>query len=456
MKRLAAALAALACACGEGRSRFDLGDPARMDRPVWEQLVALRDAAAEAPEDALALLRLGMAADANGLYDLAREVYAEAARLDPELARAHYHLGRMHQTLGDFELALAALDRAAALAPEYEPVHWRRGVVCLDLARLDEAQAHFERARELAPGSVSGPVGLARVALQRGEAQRAVALMEELLAAHPRERYARDLLARAWQRLGEPERASSIALAGEWSTAAWTDPWEGETRAFAAGYAETMTRAKELLTGGAYAEAVQLALPLLESYPRDITVQGLLTAAWVKLGEHDRALAMLEESARTSPEHYRILMNLGIVHHAKGNLDEAVRHLSRAVELYPSFAPGQAFLGEVYLQLEQFEPAEAALAQALSLGKNDLDTVLLLGRARGSLGRLEAAAVTFQYALQRYPEAATPWGYLAAAQAELGQLEASRASLEELKRRSPDHPLVAGVTAMLAERGSKP
>jgi len=427
-----------------------------MDGPVWEQLVALRSAAAEAPEDAAALLALGMAADANGLFDLARDVYAACAELEPSSARAHYHLGRMQQTLGDFERSLAALDRAAELAPEYEPVHWRRGVVCLDLARLDEAEAHFEAARGLAPESVSAAIGLARTALQRDDARRAVDLMERVLEQHPRERYARDLLARAWQRLGQPERASAIAPDGEWGTSAWADPWEQETRGFAAGYSETMTRAKELLKAGRGDEAVQLALPLLESFPDDITVQGLLTAAWVGSGEYDRALAMLEESARSQPEHYRILMNLGIVHHRKGDLDEAARHLARAVALYPSFAPGQALLGEVYMELGQLEPAEAAFAQALALGKNDLKTILYLGRARGSLGSLDAAVVTFQYALQRYPEASTPWGYLAAAQADLGELEAARASLEQLKQRSPEHPLVEGVTALIAEKSSNP
>src|SRR6185295_10486407 len=86
--------------------------------------------------------------------------------------------------------------------PTYAASHWRLGLLLLDVNDMAAAEAAFNRAREIDPASVAPAVGLARVYLQRHEEQRAVDLLKQTLGRHPDDRYAMQLIGRAYKHLG--------------------------------------------------------------------------------------------------------------------------------------------------------------------------------------------------------------------------------------------------------------
>jgi len=103
----------------------------------------------------------------------------------------------------------SARARAAAAGNDPEP-HVELGVLCSLAGTEAEARAAFERARELSPGHAQATVGLAHLAAEEDELDRALALFTEAAAAHPdnfaahygiggvqrrREQYARAVLA---------------------------------------------------------------------------------------------------------------------------------------------------------------------------------------------------------------------------------------------------------------------
>ena len=55
------------------------------------------------------------------------------------------------------------------MRPEVAPLHWRQGIWQPRAGSLTAAEESFQKAKELAPRDPSGELGLARVALQRGE-----------------------------------------------------------------------------------------------------------------------------------------------------------------------------------------------------------------------------------------------------------------------------------------------
>lgn len=103
----------------------------------------------------------------------------------------------------------AARERAAKAGNDPEP-HVELGVMCSLAGTEAEARAAFERARELAPGHAQATVGLAHLAAEGDDLDRALTLFTEAATAHPdnfaahygiggvqrrREQYARAVLA---------------------------------------------------------------------------------------------------------------------------------------------------------------------------------------------------------------------------------------------------------------------
>ncbi len=413
--------------------------------------------AAAAPQDVELRLELAHVYDANGLFELARAVYGEAIALEGAdegaealTARARYHLGCMELQLGEWEAGLAAFEAARDRIPDYPPVHWQIANILMDLDRLDEAERSYGRALELAPADPTGRYGLARVKLQRGDVGGAVSELRAVLARYPDDGWGNGLLARALARAGDPAGAEAARARSGEGTYAWADPWRSEVSTRAAGFSQEIERAKELLGAGRAEQAVALALALHGQHPDNVTVQGLLTAGWVRTGELDSARTMLERALVKQPDHYRIHMNLAIVHARAGRLEEALQGVERVLELNSQYAQGHAFAGELRSEAKDWVGAEQALSQALRQGASSLKTLMLLGKARANLGQFNAAAVTFQHAIRSYPSADSPYAYLALALADGGRFEEARTVFDELEQRNPEHGLLATGRARLA------
>jgi tetratricopeptide (TPR) repeat protein len=179
-----------------------------------------------APDDAVAWHDLGEALAADGRNDDARQAFAKAVELDPEDSVALMHLGHSAAAAGDQEGAISALAQAAEREPagragssaaislvemykqldqpeealsaaqlvfEAQPENVLAALDVADLAlqldRLDAAEHAFERLREIdeiADHGVYALHGLARVAMKRGDAQRALELATEALSIDER------------------------------------------------------------------------------------------------------------------------------------------------------------------------------------------------------------------------------------------------------------------------------
>jgi tetratricopeptide (TPR) repeat protein len=63
----------------------------------------------------------------------------------------------------------------------------------------------------------------------------------------------------------------------------------------------------------------------------------------------------------------------------KENMEEGVRHLEKAIAIYPKFLQAQLKLGTAYMDLQQFDKAEAALKKTLELDSKAANALFALG-----------------------------------------------------------------------------
>lgn len=131
-----------------------------------------------------------------------------------------------------------------------------------------------------------------------------------------------------------------------------------------------------------------------------------------KAGQHDVAIGEFEQ-ALADPTYPRISKarvhtNMGNLYREQGNLDEALPHLRRAVELSnmpsdPIHALSHLSLAKVLNDLGRKEEALAALAETLSNEPNNVDALVTRGLVQRDLGRKEEACSTMGRVLELAP-----------------------------------------------------
>ena len=150
-------------------------------------------------------------------FDEAVVAYGRALALNPNLAEVHNNLGAVLREQGHFDQGTAHLQRALALKPDYAIAHWNLGGAAKDDGRFDEARAHFDRALALDPLLAEAHWSRAMLkSFQPGDPEldtlEALAVDRRLTAGQ--RLYIEFALSKAWDDVGQYDRAFAHALEG--------------------------------------------------------------------------------------------------------------------------------------------------------------------------------------------------------------------------------------------------
>src|SRR5213080_3783735 len=125
-------------------------------------------------------------------YQLARQMFAEAAKLDPLYARAYAGIADCDSFLRYYyrfdistDSILALADKALSLDEALPEVHASRGFALLLAHRPDEAVAEFERAIALDPSSFEAHYLYGRLCHGQGKMEKTAALFERAAEINP-------------------------------------------------------------------------------------------------------------------------------------------------------------------------------------------------------------------------------------------------------------------------------
>jgi tetratricopeptide (TPR) repeat protein/predicted aspartyl protease len=176
--------------------RLDLGpDPTKL---AGLQAADLQN---NAPKDADAYVRRGMAALDRSQLDQAVADFDRAVELEPRNADAIYRRGLARWHLGKPDAARQDFDAAIALKPGFVDALMTRGR--LDLALGDDARAaaDFAAAEQAIPDDAHQQLRVARAYADAGRTTAALALFDHFVDGHPRDaRLAEALNERCWTR----------------------------------------------------------------------------------------------------------------------------------------------------------------------------------------------------------------------------------------------------------------
>lgn len=328
-----------------------------------------RDAAMSNPQSPLAWGQLAMICHANGFSQAALAAYDTAAELEPDNWHWPYLAGCLHfEGPGGPSAALPLFERAVSLSPPRSMAVIRLADALLELDQLDRAESRYRDLLEDEPTAPFAHLGLARLAIVRGDMQEAIQHLDHIVQHPAVQLQASATRASALERMGEylaarRERQRLRQLPGD--RFRLDDPLV-QILNFEMGVDRELRQADAHFQAGNLAEGRQALRRVVEQYPQSVE-------AWETLA------------------HW-----CGV----SGDWDGAVLACRQCIQLAPKSAESHLALGKALYMSRQYEASSAALQQAIALDPQSGSAYLALGECRDKLNDRAGAEAAFRQALR--------------------------------------------------------
>jgi tetratricopeptide (TPR) repeat protein len=427
---------------------------------------ASNDSVSDAPAPENRLLFHLLAAELAGTQGDVRQsldAYLEAMRLseDPRVAE---RAARLALYLHDRPAALEAASRWRQLAPQDPAPNEVLALSALRSGQLDESLGHLREVLLLEPAGI-GPAfeRVARLLVHEAgpSRERALAVMQALVADYPNEPQAQQALAELALQFEQPDLAIEAADRAKALDADWSAPDLLKVRAYlkknhgeqaATLLSEVLRRrpddydlrlqyARTLLGLERTDSALQQFELLLKARPDDAHVRYVAALLALELGENDRARSYLLQLVNGGQRADDAYFYLGRLAQAEGDTKGALRWYRRVEGTHRA----DALLRVASLLAQQGQPA-AAYAQLHELRRQYPKYAVQSYLTEASLlqreGRLEEALAVLDTALAEHPKDADLRYSRALNAVLLGRLEEAERELRELLAENPDSAAV--------------
>lgn len=299
---------------------------------------------------------------------------------DPvRLGYAYATLGRWYHAHGLVEAAAASYRNALALAGDHSEWHYLLAILLSSQGQFEAAREHLSRSLDLNPRYPPVLIRRARIDLQDGRFDQATSDLNRALQL----------------------RAQSAAAMAE--------------------------KGRLALELGEDEDAVHWLTRALEIDPAASQLRGPLAIAYRNLGDQDRASRQRELSGSGTPtivdpvlasvtalsQSAQFFFESGVDVLRRGNLDQGIELLARAVELKPDDGHYLEVLGRQLFELGRMEAAAARFNQLLDLDPDQAVGYYYLGRIAIYSDQGEVAQRLFEHALQLTPGNRNLEGWLA-------------------------------------------
>lgn len=335
----------------------------------------------------------------------------------PAPEQAHITRGRELAAKGDGAAAVEQLRRAAELNPKLPRVHREIGVLLLERRDFAGAAVAFEQASLLDPSDIDSRYNHAMAVANGGERQRAVALLEKLVAERPAFALAHFGLGHVLADLGDNVRAEAnlrmAVRAGPAIPRAWFElarllERKGDGPGAARSYREAIARKPDFAAAryrlatllkasgdeaGARAEIDQVKkLTALRAGGERAGKAYLAALALLDQGRAGDAVSELEQARAARPDFEEIGGALAVAYvewaveaERAGEVTSAVERFSKALAIEPN-AETENHVGVLLARVGRMEEAIARFRSALALrpgydsARRNLDRALSMPR----------------------------------------------------------------------------
>jgi choline-sulfatase len=173
---------------------------------------ALRKVLELDPKSPTALEQIGELELNAGDYAAARDHFKQAREIRPDDATAAFYEGQAREKVGDFSGARQALEASLKLSPAQLEACLLLGEVYLKLEDPKAAEDQFEAATLIDSRNFEAHIGIAEADIREGNPQAAVVELRSLSQLHPKRAKVFDLLAQAYEALGQKKEAQKAEV----------------------------------------------------------------------------------------------------------------------------------------------------------------------------------------------------------------------------------------------------
>jgi protein O-GlcNAc transferase len=387
-----------------------------IDPAVVRAIEAAQAAVKESPRSAQAWGLLGKTLLVHDFHIPSSVCLAQAERLDPTTARWAYLQG-LALAVADPPDPIAAIQnfqRAVALGhDEPDTLRLRLGEALLEQDRLDEAEQQFQRVLQLEPANGRAHLGLARVAIRRGDLEASKGHLQHALGDPHARKASRLLLLEVEQRLGKEPAADEMQKAARLpQDPAWPDPYWADALKLRTGMKAQLYKAEGLLRQRRFSEAIPLLQQTAHDYPDSYYAWLTLGRALVKQRNLTAAEQVLRKALKLAPDSAEVQFHLGVALFRQENYRAAEEFFRAATESKPNFAAAHYNLGHCLLQKGDRAGAEQSFRTALRCKEDYADAHTMLSSLLAKDGRVAEAFAQARLALKFNPNDAAAKGLI--------------------------------------------
>ena len=267
--------------------------------------------------------------------------------------------------------------------------------------QLDRAAALYDRVLARAPGNVDALYLSGKLALDRGEARRALTLLRLARGLTPNAAPVHVSLGVARAALGD-----RVAAEACYRHALTLDPQCAMAH---------LRLGEALLDAGNATAAAEHAAAAVAADPDLAAAWQLIGRIAAQNGQHEAAAKAYRMALRHLPQHADLHVGLGQAQMAAGLHAEAAQSFRNAVTLKPADAAAWHGLGTALIAMHALDEGIAAFRTALSHEPERADTWNSLAEALAIKGDTQEAIAALRRVVTLRPDAAPAWRSLAAA-----------------------------------------
>ena len=423
--------------------------------------------------------------------ETAVEHLTRALALDPKYVPAHLYLASALRILGRLDEAHHHLERANELQPTNPFSELWLGEIALSKQQIEKARTHLERALLLNPGQSEAHALMAQIAVASGDTE--AAKQHAQAARHPSQ-YS-ELSDPVWWEVLQAgvtaplyaERGRHYMSIGDYARAvAEFEPLISDTQKDVEVW---LNYGVSLLHTARHKDALEVLVRTQLILHEDADIQKERSAdeiAYLKAqvynymgqiyyetGEIDTAIRACQKAlqfgellsrtqANDEPQRQSSLSdygtffsnvhaNLGMVYENTNQLEEAIAHYQKALELQPSKLSLHRNLAGVYWKKRRYMEAEAHYKQVTAYDRTDIQAVYRLGLIFLTQGRYPEAVSQFKRAIAIDAAHVRAYGALGVAYQKLGNITEAIRTFERVLQLEPDNKVALEMLRELHE-----
>lgn len=369
----------------------------------------------------LARYYLGRMYEADKQYLKAERSYKQTRKLSPNSVVVSYDLARVMGIQRKFEPAIAIVKKALKVSPDNEKLQDLLSELLSGDGRFEEAEDQLKEMQQLGSSAIKTKLKLALLKLQQRDFEGAVVDLSLILAEDPDNSSALYYIASAYASLKKNDAAISAL-----QKISPDQEFYLESRTFLSyvhkengDYESAVKALKDIfkirpdnprvytLIIAIYRQAkdtkkaIANLEKLIELEPDVDKHKFLLGVIYDELGEKKKAISAMKESLELNPENSNALNYLGYTYAEMGqNLDEAEVLIKKAIEIEPANAYFIDSLGWVQYKRGDYEEALATLKKAVSIVKDDAVILEHYALTLEKLNQIKEASFVASQALQ--------------------------------------------------------